>query len=357
MVKYINSDKLKELIDEKWKELANNDLKVGGHKWDPEINTYLSVLKLVDSLQQDQLNNNLEEKAEAYDKAIKRAKAAIDVAADKDLVKGVAITILPELCESEDEKIRMALISLIKEIKSQPLVRLEPWDEYIAYLEKQKEQEIDVKDYRLRDTWEYIDEFIKKFKRVPKDIDELSACVDYVINHKSIDEKEQKSTDEQFPPLEGLDAIKAKYYGDGFKNGFDEGVDSIKPAKWSKEDEKYKQAIIDAIQIVMEECGDAESIEKYKDDIDWLENRSGTLRPQAHMVSVEGAKKFGNREYERGVKDGIQSEKSHQWKPSEQEKIALRTAICILTEENCPKTVANLQAILDVFDDKESRKD
>ena len=69
MAKYIDSEKLKELIDEKWKELANRELKVGGHQWDPEINTYLSVLKLVDSLQQDQLNNNLEEKAEAYDAA------------------------------------------------------------------------------------------------------------------------------------------------------------------------------------------------------------------------------------------------------------------------------------------------
>ena len=35
---------------------------------------------------------------------------------------------------------------------------------------------------------------------------------------------EHKQKNEQFPPLEGLDAIKAKYYDDGFKNGFDEGV-------------------------------------------------------------------------------------------------------------------------------------
>ena len=48
--------------------------------------------------------------------------------------------------------------------------------------------------------------------------------------------QEQKPADEQFPPLEGLDAIKAKYYDDGFKNGFDEGVESVKPAEWSEED-------------------------------------------------------------------------------------------------------------------------
>lgn len=39
-----------------------------------------------------------------YNEAVKRAKAAIDVAADKDLVKGVATTIFPELGESEDER-------------------------------------------------------------------------------------------------------------------------------------------------------------------------------------------------------------------------------------------------------------
>lgn len=46
------------------------------------------------------------------------------------------------------------------------------------------------------------------------------------------------------------------------------------------------------------------------------------------------------------------------WKPSEQEKGALRTAIYVLTEErNFPKATEQLQAILDAFDGKEARKD
>ena len=46
------------------------------------------------------------------------------------------------------------------------------------------------------------------------------------------------------------------------------------------------------------------------------------------------------------------------WKPSEQEKGALRTAIYVLTEErNFPKAASHLQAILDAFDGNESRKD
>lgn len=55
---------------------------------------------------------------------------------------------------------------------------------------------------------------------------------------KEVEQKEQKPVDEQFPPLEGLDKIKAKYYDDGFKNGFDEGVESVKSAEWREEGEK-----------------------------------------------------------------------------------------------------------------------
>lgn len=234
MTKYINSEKLKELIDEKWKELANRELKVGGHQWDPEINTYLSVLKLVDSLQQDQSNNNLEEKAEAYDAALKRAKAAIDIAADKDLVKGVAITILPELCESEDEKIRKELLAVINDL----VLPNEQKARFNAWLEKQKEE---------------------------------------------------------------------------------------KPIEWSKEDEKN----ISAIKIALRDA------------------------------KLEAPEEFESNGVEMTVKDFENAElwfKSihSSWKPSEQEKLALETAICILTEMNCPKTVANLQVILDAFDDKES---
>ena len=59
-MKYIDADKLKELIDEKWKELADKNVKVGGGKWDAEISTYLSVLRLINSLQQEQPEVDLE---------------------------------------------------------------------------------------------------------------------------------------------------------------------------------------------------------------------------------------------------------------------------------------------------------
>lgn len=67
MAKYIDADKLKELINEKWKELADKNVKIGGGKWDAEISTYLSVLGLIDSLQQEQQEVDLEKFTEKMD--------------------------------------------------------------------------------------------------------------------------------------------------------------------------------------------------------------------------------------------------------------------------------------------------
>lgn len=76
-----------------------------------------------------------------YNEALKRAKAAIDIAADKDLAKGVATTIFPELLESEGERIRKAIISLVHENSSayKSFAGIDICD-MLAYLEKQKEQ-------------------------------------------------------------------------------------------------------------------------------------------------------------------------------------------------------------------------
>lgn len=75
---------------------------------------------------------------EKYEQALERAKAAIDVAADKDLVKGVASTIFPELAESEDERIRKQLVDIVAFIPEANF-KTASREECHAYLEKQKE--------------------------------------------------------------------------------------------------------------------------------------------------------------------------------------------------------------------------
>lgn len=84
-----------------------------------------------------------EEKAKAYDEAMKRAEAAINIAADKDLVKGVAITIFPELRESEDERIKKAILSALRGgINTEKYLEKHGtnYGEVEDWLEKQKEQ-------------------------------------------------------------------------------------------------------------------------------------------------------------------------------------------------------------------------
>ena len=95
--------------------------------------------------------------------------------------------------------------------------------------------------------------------------------------------------------------------------------------EWSDEDEHRRDGIIQWLREYQEKFNpkyDSLSIESIESLIDWLKS----IRPS--------------------------------WKPSEQEKGALRTAIHVLTEErNFPKAAAQLQNILDAFEGKESRKD
>lgn len=107
-------------------------------------------------------------------------------------------------CLNIDEKIREGFVTLIPELKESEDERIRK--ELIGYLTHRAE--------------------------VTGFIDEDKDCKRWIAYLEK--QKEQKPVDEQFPPLEGLDKIKAKYYDDGFKNGFDEGVESVKSAEWSE---------------------------------------------------------------------------------------------------------------------------
>jgi hypothetical protein len=84
----------------------------------------------------------IEEKAEAYDAAIVRAKAMIRVAANQDEARGFANTIFPELKESGDEKIKGAIIHFISHTPSVPKGVIGK-ETMLDWLEKQGEYDID----------------------------------------------------------------------------------------------------------------------------------------------------------------------------------------------------------------------
>ena len=56
-MKYIDSEKLIYEIENKWRELADKNVKAGGNKYDGEISAYLSVKNLITSLQQEHPKN------------------------------------------------------------------------------------------------------------------------------------------------------------------------------------------------------------------------------------------------------------------------------------------------------------
>ena len=95
---------------------------------------------------------SIEEKAKAYDEAIKRAKSIIKITANQDEAIGFANTIFPELAESEDEKTREELITHCRNIKCVTKEGAEKIAKWIAWLEKQGEQK---SDWSEEDTFMY----------------------------------------------------------------------------------------------------------------------------------------------------------------------------------------------------------
>ena len=79
------------------------------------------------------------EKAEAYDKALERARA-INNGKDVDVESGTTICeyIFPELKESEDEKIRKEIISILR--NTYWTSNRNRFNELVAWLEKQGNQ-------------------------------------------------------------------------------------------------------------------------------------------------------------------------------------------------------------------------
>lgn len=171
------------------------------------------------------------------------------------------VTLIPELAESEDERVRKALIDGIRQIRCKNGVTQE---QMLAWLEKQKEQ-------KHPDGCFTCDEYKKGYEEGRRN----GFTAGYNKAMKEVEQKEQKPVDEQFPPLEGLDKIKAKYYDDGFKNGFDEGVESVKSAEQSEKciadifekvglakivREQGNDALINAIQSAMIELSKVRKI-------------------------------------------------------------------------------------------------
>lgn len=302
-------------------------------------------------------------------------------------------TCIPELAESEDEKVRKEIISALKFANDGGV-----YDKHIAYLEKQKDvskeywrgyregkqeildkyAEIEKQKDQKSTEWSEDDEKIRKGlvhhlqelrewkvgEMVPiKTPEHYDAWITYLEMQKEIDvldEEEREFAD-------NVDSFR-QACDEAYQNGFNQGVKSTKPAEWSEEDEKMLDSIVNVLEVMpsanfipikretmipwlksllerfnlQPKQEWSEDDESFLDSIEeaissyydlnhapqyhyWLEEKLNP-RPQPNTVPLECATKFGNLEYERGVKDGIQHSENHCWKPSEEQMEALKNS-------------------------------
>ena len=129
-----------------------------------------------------------------YNEALKRAKAAIDVAADKDLVKGVASTIFPELRESEDERIKNCIRCLTSLDQAQDVIEDMGFtrQDLLVWLKKQKDRNNPLEDYSRGYNDGYYHGATDNAKKEPKqewseeDEKRLNAVIELLENTSAI---------------------------------------------------------------------------------------------------------------------------------------------------------------------------
>lgn len=150
-------------------------------------------------------------------------------------------------------------------------------------LEKQGEQKSVEQDTETRDLWVYIKEWREKFGRLPKDEDELAACIDYVMKRQ-------------------------------------------KPAEWSEEDEKIIESLLKIVEAFAKEKNHHWFFdEANSNDINnWLKSLKDRVQPQPKQEwSEEDEARFKNLCSIIDESNWLKSLKPNHWKPSEEQMEAL----------------------------------
>lgn len=129
-----------------------------------------------------------------YEKAYKNLVAKVKNAhlyAQTDSTKNVLEDILPELRESEDERIRKGIVETIKQC---PDTFLNPKnrDRMLAYLEKQKEQKPSEIDFEDWDTLGYIRDIVRMHVKREEEFNVLDKWLtEHYVNQKSAEWSEE----------------------------------------------------------------------------------------------------------------------------------------------------------------------
>lgn len=250
---------------------------------------------------------------EEYQKALERAKMILCNLPEGSSSTRDIETIFPELKESEDEKTRRGLISFLRS----PFIkenltdeRVAPW---IAYLEKQKYE------YEVFEPVESTLEYKMGFKagvesekqKEPKDV---SASTMTPGCWQGEEKSAEWSEEEKGILLECISALQNSSHW-----LLADKLSSLRPQpkqEWSEEDEKAINDLMWCIAAYRKGAFNKTHIEIANRAENWLKSRL----PQPNTVSIKDATKFGNLEYERDVKDGL----NHHWKPSKEQMETLK---------------------------------
>ena len=242
---------------------------------------------------------------------------------------------------SEEEKARIdRIVDVLDWAEDKGRISYSDWEEYVCYVKSLKPQ--------LKQGWSEEDE-----KMLASFLHKVEVC-DLLTNKENVwivkrlkslrpqqkqewsdgDEKKLSAVISLMKSSRAVDPFYDKMYLESWLKSLplnlkkkNEDVAKLCSNEWSEEDEETLQLLISyfgAPHLIPMKINTSDKVVDFKDIASWLKNRFKSFRPQPHTVSIKNATKFGNLEYERGVKDGIQSEKSRQWKPSEEQMGTLK---------------------------------
>ena len=131
-----------------------------------------------------------------HEEALERAKKEYQEA--DGISREILERIFPELSESEDEKIRKAIVRTVESFGPKS-ANPKMFNDMLAWLEKQRPI---FSDSEQRDPWEYIEKFKKLYGHYPKDADEISVIVSEMVKKQKPPIKLAKGSDEDLTDFE-----------------------------------------------------------------------------------------------------------------------------------------------------------
>jgi len=226
-----------------------------------------------------------------------------------DVLNGV-----PELRESEDERIRKAIVNLFEVASEAYLIEATGFkkEQFLSYLEKQKESHIPWYDYQKSKEAGY-------------------TIVPNEEYEQLIKQKEQK------PQV----FCEAKAYDLGYKQGKEDAIKEQKPAEWSKEDKDYYDTIVRKLEVIGDDSGLSSNQIKFLREhcplsrSEWNEEDETIIEGACSALEIYGHTKLASR---------LKSLRPS-WKPSEEQIYSLGTVVNGIGEASVGSVGYNLKEL------------